>query len=374
LLLILSSAGATPGSPYDPREWYQGLCEWDWTFGHRSCIIVACTFGHESCTIAAVKKAIEPGIDEVLPALNLPGDGPISVIRRFEFQLSRERPVSGCVWEYEETRPWEADVHREFEVCVLLAGSQRRMWQTSSTPGQGLEHAMLPGSVELYSMWEAHACRVNTPGTKEFSVQFLADFLGDEKVGEISWLNLFTVPPTERPRVVDAETRHTVLTLANQMAREIEKKPQFWESAVRLELLHILLVLSRGWKPPGLGAQHRIGGSDLPQIIPALALVGATPDRRIPVEEAARLCGLSRGAFSAKFRRAMDVGFAEFSLRARLASVAHQVLSTERSIASIAAAAGFTDESHLIRRFAEHYGCTPGQYRRGAGGPVAPDS
>ncbi len=152
------------------------------------------------------------------------------------------------------------------------------------------------------------------------------------------------------------------------MRREIEEKPRRWEGVVRLELLHLLIELSRGWEAARRtdGSEHvRISG--LARIMPALSLVHSLPWRKVSVPEAAGACRLSVSRFHGLFRHTMGMSFGGFALRARLSLVAHRVSSTDRPIAVIAGESSFVDAYHLDRVFVSRFGCTPGEYRRRAG-------
>ena len=58
----------------------------------------------------------------------------------------------------------------------------------------------------------------------------------------------------------------------------------------------------------------------------------------------------------------------------RLDWVAGRLVQSEESLASLALAAGFADQSHLTRAFKCHSGLTPQAYRRAAIGRLPPGS
>jgi transcriptional regulator GlxA family with amidase domain len=101
----------------------------------------------------------------------------------------------------------------------------------------------------------------------------------------------------------------------------------------------------------------------LTRVRPALELAHAHLATSVSVAEAAAACNLSRSQFCLVFRDAMGLSYGRFCGRLRLGLVAKLLLSTDRSIASIAQRTGYVDASHLHRAFARQYGCTPGAYR-----------
>ncbi|MFB3881082.1 MAG: helix-turn-helix transcriptional regulator [Armatimonadota bacterium] len=281
------------------------------------------------------------------------------------YRLTTDVPVRVEYDSYRTVMSWDADVHQEFEFGVVLAGEQERrsglFTEGVHASGAGTD-ALKPGDVWLSAMWEPHWWRVTQPGTTEVFVQFRPEFLGNERVGDHSWFEMFAASPRERPKARSPALRDTVLSLAGLLADEARRLPRNWDQAVRLDLLRILLELGRNWQPgrPGRGA---VRSTDLHRIIPALAEVNERVPRRVSLGDAAALCGMSRALFCSIFRDSTGVTFAQFVLRARLAWVSSHLLSDEDTVASIAARAGFADESHLHRTFVKHYGCTPAQFR-----------
>jgi AraC-like DNA-binding protein len=243
----------------------------------------------------------------------------------------------------------------------MLEGVAERHFQDFIVPGR-------PGDVWLCAMWEPHGRRVTSEHSANVVLLFTPDFLGDEMVGDKFWLSLFAVPPRRRPWVKTEAVRAEVLEIGRRMRREIEEKPRFWTSALRLHLLRLLFVLSRDWRPPRTSAAGTGKAEDsLIRIMPALSMIQKGRSRRITVPEAARACNLSPSRFAVLFRQTMGAPFAKFSLRARLAYVAQRLLATNQTIDDIAVEACFSDASHLCRHFTKHYRQTPSDYRQRPG-------
>lgn len=84
----------------------------------------------------------------------------------------------------------------------------------------------------------------------------------------------------------------------------------------------------------------------------------------LALAEVAAAVGMSYDAWRKAFRAEVGVAPARFRLDRRLAAVAELLVTTSRSVRSIAVEFGFTDERHLVVRFHEAHGCTPAAYRR----------
>lgn len=292
--------------------------------------------------------------------LGRPVEVPVGRAIRIDYGLSPEVPVFLGSSTYPRETPLATDFHEGVEVGVLLSGAQERHWQGFVCPAR-------PGDVWLCATWEPHGWRALLPGTTDVVAVFLPGFLGDEMFGDVSWLSLFAVSPSLRPRADDPGKRSGLLALGQELLEEHQQDRPAWETAVRLNLLRLLFAVSRSWAPPpAVAPPRRVRLAHLAQVMPALRIAHSHPARRVSVAEAAAASNLSRSQFCLVFKRTMGLTFGEFSLRARLALVADRLLNTQLPTDAIAEGAGFADASHLHRNFLRRYGCTPAQYRERA--------
>jgi AraC-like DNA-binding protein/quercetin dioxygenase-like cupin family protein len=274
--------------------------------------------------------------------------------------------VSSYVWPREE-RP-QAHLHAGFELGVLLAGRQQRWFD-------GFDYVAGPGDVWLAAGWEPHGWQCLEPGTADVVVQWLPELLGDQALAGVPWVQVFGTPPASRPRVANARTRESVLAIGRLIQGEFRREESGWSDMVRLDVLRMLILLSRGWRPPDSGhPRSRIRTDDLSRIMPARDLVNADLARRVSVAQAAAACALARAQFCTIFRRTLWMSFRSYSRLARLSLASELLVSSSLPVASIAAMTGFTDGSHLHRLFLSHYGLSPGEYRNQEGTlrPLAP--
>ena len=295
---------------------------------------------------------------------------PILVERQIEDQLAATRSGNGphihadaLAFSFTTDHPYvgtlKGHVHAGLEIGIVLTGDIEVFFS-------GAQFACGPGGVWLCNAWEPHAWQINVPGTTNLAFIFLPGLLGHLSGGDPSFLGLFTCPPAERPRVTHAALRERLMGIARDLSREMEEQPPLWHTKVRLDLLRILVELSRlraPSAPRAAEASFEASAGPVSRIVPAIKLAYESPSRRVTVAEAAAACALSPSRFHHLFRRTMGVSFGTFCLHARLAFVAHQLLYANRSVGAIAADAGFVDVSHLCHVFGKHYGCTPGEYR-----------
>ncbi len=275
----------------------------------------------------------------------------------YDFQLSEAMPLYADSNSFPRETPLEIEVHAGIEVGVLLAGAEEHQLEDWVC-------RVVPGDVWLTATWEPHGWRIEEANTEDVILIFLPEFLGEEQLGKYSWLELFALPPSQRPRVTTPEMRERVMALGHELRREVEQQRPGWESAVRFGLLSLLLTLSREWEAPARSSvRSRVRAGSLPRIMPALNLAQSRPARRVTVAEAARACGLSRAQFCLIFQDAVGMSFGRFCRRSRLAYAAELLLSTNLTMGAIAQRAGFVDSSHMHRSFRRHYGRTPGRYR-----------
>ena len=294
---------------------------------------------------------------ERYPPVSGLGVGGSSPALRLDYGLTPGRPLYAGSNTFEEEMPLIVHVHEGIEFGILLSGQQERRFGD-------LAVAISPGDTWLAATWEPHGWRISPRGSTDVVLMFLPDYLGEERLGHLSWLSLFAAPPAQRPLVTDERMREEVLALGWQIRREINEQRLGWESAVRLDLLRALLTLCREWKPPVKPEAHtRVRASNLPRIMPALVLVQSERGRRVSLPEAARACNLGRAQFCLIFQQTMGMSFGRFCLRSRLGYVAELLLASDLPTGAVAEAAGFADGSHVHRAFVRHYGCTPGQYR-----------
>ncbi|MEM9015462.1 MAG: AraC family transcriptional regulator [Verrucomicrobiota bacterium] len=85
---------------------------------------------------------------------------------------------------------------------------------------------------------------------------------------------------------------------------------------------------------------------------------------KIRLDDAARVAGMSPSHFKTVFREIIGMTFSDALTRIRVGEAARLLRESDQSIAQISHETGFSDQSHLVKRFRAIMGETPTTYRR----------
>lgn len=208
----------------------------------------------------------------------------------------------------------------------------------------GRLHPCPPTAVATEPAGESHANRIGNAGARVVVIQ--PDPRRVDLVGPFG-------------RVLDRPThRHHagIAASAARLARELDRPDDLASLAAEATVLEILVVLGR----LALDAER----SPPPWLLRARDLVYARFREPLRIADVAREVEVHPGHLTRAFRQHFRMTLGSYVRGLRLDWVAARLLDSEESLASIALAAGFADQSHLTRAFKCHSGLTPQAYRR----------
>ena len=96
----------------------------------------------------------------------------------------------------------------------------------------------------------------------------------------------------------------------------------------------------------------------------AVQTIDNRPQDTYTVAKLARIAGMSRSCFAAKFVEEYGISPMVYVRNARLSAASDQLMNTTLPVKSIAAAVGYASRSHFARAFAAVFGTDPTQFRR----------
>jgi AraC-like DNA-binding protein len=106
-----------------------------------------------------------------------------------------------------------------------------------------------------------------------------------------------------------------------------------------------------------------LAGARDPEVGKALALLHRHPTRPWTIADVAREAGLSRSVLAERFRHFLGEPPISYLTRWRLQLGAQMLKSSSRSVAEVAAEAGYESEAAFNRAFKREYGVPPARYR-----------
>ena len=143
---------------------------------------------------------------------------------------------------------------------------------------------------------------------------------------------------------------------AARLSRELDRPDDLATLAAEAAVLEILVLLGR--------VARDAERTPPPWLLRARDLVHARFRSPLRVADLAREADVHPGHLARAFRQHFRMTLGSYVRTLRLEWVAARLLESERSLASIALAAGFADQSHLTRAFKRYSGLTPQVYRR----------
>ena len=107
----------------------------------------------------------------------------------------------------------------------------------------------------------------------------------------------------------------------------------------------------------------RVSGEGLIKIEEVIHYIHRNIQKKLNNKDLADIANLSLSAFERKFRRLFSISPQKYIVKYRIQIATKQLIKSSDSLSLIAYKTGFSDQSHLIRKFKEFTGMTPHQYR-----------
>ena len=248
---------------------------------------------------------------------------------------------AAVVSEVEHAAPRTLPSHRHEAsyFCLLVRGAY-----VEEIAHRRLEYR--PFSVGFHSPQMTHRDRIGTDGATFFSVELKPHWV-DRALSE------FFPRPEWEPRFVDGDLCALMARLYALHAEEV-LDPETVDAA----LWELVGCLARERQLIERGRPHWFDA--------CIDLVHADFGRPLTVLEVASTVGVHPVHLSREFRRRTGQTLGEYLHKLRVRAACAQLLDPGRSLADIALAAGFADQSHFCRVFKQLVGCSPGRFRHRA--------
>lgn len=228
-------------------------------------------------------------------------------------------------------------VHSRASFCVAIAGGCTETYARKTRVYEPLTLEYLPAH-------EEHSLRMHRQVMRSFSMEFTSDWL--ENLPE-------SAPILNVSEHFKGGTLSTLLVrLYKEFKHGDELSPLVIEG-LALELLgeSSRVLLNREDRNPPRWLQH------------AEELARARFAESLGLSCVANIVGVHPVRLAREFQLHYGVTVGEYLRRLRVEYVTRELVRSDRSLAEIASAAGFSDQSHMCRTFKRHTGLSPAKYR-----------
>jgi len=162
------------------------------------------------------------------------------------------------------------------------------------------------------------------------------------------------------PGMTDPVVRHLTASLLPALACRKQAGSLFVDHVVGALLDHLM----RHYGGAGAGCGFIKGGLSPYQLQRAKEVLASEFDRDLSLAEVAEQCGLSRGHFAKAFRLSTGTTPHRWRQGRRIDGSKQLLADGHLSLADVALASGFADQSHFTRVFSRMVGETPAGWRR----------
>ena len=215
---------------------------------------------------------------------------------------------------------------------------------------EGRIHTLPRGTAVLYRPGEAQDYTFRASDKAEY---FWCHFTGSDVENLLAECRI-----PARVTVFSVGTSSDFQWLFLQMIRELQMKQEGYDTILRMNLRHTLLLIGRSQ------AEERVMGNKmLGEIESAIRFFNMNFSWNIEVKEYAQQHLMSPYWFSQNFKKITGCSPAQYLISLRMAHAMNLLDNTDDTVAQIALSVGYENTQYFHRLFLKHTGMTPSEYR-----------
>ncbi|AZN41829.1 helix-turn-helix domain-containing protein [Paenibacillus albus] len=279
---------------------------------------------------------------------------------KVEFPFWITRTVQGSIAEHG---------HEFVELVYVVRGKGMHVFQ-------GSRYEVHAGDVFIINPGETHAYETDKDEQMEIiNCLFMPSFIPDALLTELEItgsMDYFYVHPFLDH---DARFNHRlnlhgqdavgVLTLLENMIREINNRSIGHTTLIRLQMIELLILLSRFYTMMPQQRQHP-SPRQLDREMTAKRIYGYLErnyEKKITLQSLSLLFNASIRQLNRLMQEEYNRSVFEALHEIRIERAKHLLLETEEKVIVVATMVGYEDQSFFNRLFMRHVGCSPKQYR-----------
>lgn len=247
--------------------------------------------------------------------------------------------------------------HDEFEIYYLIAGKRiMRM-------GDGSFHLLSGGDVMLIPPDIVHGTMdIDGIACRRTVINFRSEYAGDLIVssGDRSLMALFS-PSGNRVTVLPAH-RHELESIFRDMAKELSARPSGYRLEVKLDILKLLVLLSRISQANAQFANQRMKKSYISKIV---EYVNKNYNDELSLAMLAKKFYINKSVLSREFKKTMSQTFTDYLNNLRILEAKRLLIDSPNiRISDVCDAVGYNSITYFERVFHRKERWTPRQFRQ----------
>ncbi len=214
----------------------------------------------------------------------------------------------------------------------------------------GLVHIAQPGDCILYRPGEVQDYLL---AKKVQPCTYWIHFNGE------SCRKLFETLSLQNVHIIKTEQNREIEHLISRVCQYYNLEIPNWELICSGLMQSILALLSN----EAHKQDHHTEGQGADKISELISRIKMVPNLNITVSECAAFCNMSKPHFTRVFKQVTGMPPVQFMLKIRIDRAKELLDFTDKPIAEIAEASGFSDQNYFARTFKKMTGMSPTQYR-----------
>ena len=239
--------------------------------------------------------------------------------------------------------------HDYFEIEIIYSGSGLHVYNESSI-------TVSPGYVYLITPADVHSIS-NIPPANDLQ---LIHIRFDEHAVSEKVLQLLLQCNCCSPVKLDTAEYDRLLADVDEINRQCELKPKFYELSIRMMLSSICLTVLRNHQSPDKTSVFDVGHTAIQK---TMLYIYSNFRKKITMQELGDLVHVSPNHLAVLFKRAIGMTCMQLISQLRMQHAVSLLRNTDFSIETIAVESGFASVSYFISCFHTQYNMSPREYR-----------
>lgn len=253
--------------------------------------------------------------------------------------------------------------HTAFEITMVIEGSGRY-----STVFSDFEYKK--GDIFCFCSNEVHKITKLYARSAFLTFHFEPRFVWSDRYGiaDYDLLTSFFLRKEQRLNMLDEKNESTqkIKNLMFETEKELIKEQTHFKTAVRINLMSVLLELSRGYNLTGGETEnYKIGSDSAGYIDKAINYINENLEYDIDLATLADIAKMSRNYFCTLFKKLNGISPWEYITIKRIERAVEYLKTTKLTRLEIATKCGFNNTANFYHAFRKVTGKNPGDYIRG---------